>query len=145
MDTVAFLVAVLKTTYRATGEFFFCSEFKPHSGPSIDLLPVSHACGPAANRHTETSCVVYGLPIPSFVRQIPRVYKNFGIRKKIAVFFCRLARLEMVRLKGRLYDVIDVDRDEVLSIPLCNRCAGSIEMLSRPIEPPEARDVVIVT
>ncbi len=51
----------------------------------------------------------------------------------------------MVRLKSRLYDVISLDRDQVLFIPLCARCASAIEALGRPIEPHDARDVVIVS
>jgi len=62
----------------------------------------------------------------------------------VSVFFCRLAAVDLVRLKARLYDVINLDQDQVLFIPLCARCAREIEALGRPIEPPDARDVVIV-
>ena len=51
----------------------------------------------------------------------------------------------MVRLRSRLYDVIDLDRDQVLFIPLCRRCAGLIESLGRPVEAHDVRDVVIVS
>jgi CRISPR/Cas system-associated endoribonuclease Cas2 len=49
-----------------------------------------------------------------------------------------------VRLKSRLYDIIDLKKDQVLFIPLCGRCAEGIEALGRPVEKHDARDVVIV-
>ncbi len=61
------------------------------------------------------------------------------------MFFCRLAAVDLVRLKSRLYEVINLDRDQVLFIPLCGRCAGAIVALGRPIEAHDARDVVIVS
>jgi CRISPR-associated protein Cas2 len=48
-------------------------------------------------------------------------------------------------LKSRLYDIIDLDADQVMFVPLCARCSEQIEALGRPVEPPDARDVVIVT
>jgi CRISPR-associated protein Cas2 len=56
-----------------------------------------------------------------------------------------LAAVDLVRLKNRLYDVINLDRDQVLFIPLCARCASAIEALGKPIERHDARDVVIVS
>jgi CRISPR-associated protein Cas2 len=67
------------------------------------------------------------------------------MRRQYSVFFCRLAAVDLVRLKTRLYDVVNLDRDQVLFIPLCGRCASPIDALGRPIEAADARDVVIVT
>jgi CRISPR-associated endonuclease Cas2 len=62
-----------------------------------------------------------------------------------SVFLCRLTAADLVRLKSRLYDIIELHEDQVLFIPLCNRCAEGIEALGRPVEKHDARDVVIVT
>jgi hypothetical protein len=51
----------------------------------------------------------------------------------------------MVRMRARLYDVMDLDRDQVLFIPVCGKCVERIEALGKPTEPPASRDVVIVT
>jgi CRISPR-associated protein Cas2 len=93
----------------------------------------------------DTFCVTYDICDPKRLRRVARTCEDFGMRRQFSVFFCRLSALDLVRLKGRLYDVMDLDQDQVLFIPLCGRCSGSIEALGRPIEPPEARDVVIVT
>ena len=66
------------------------------------------------------------------------------VRALNQVFFCRLAAVDLVRLKSRLYDVINLDRDQVLFVPICARCGSAIETLGRPIEAVDARDIVIV-
>jgi CRISPR-associated protein Cas2 len=47
------------------------------------------------------------------------------------VFYCRLSAVDLVRLRSRLYDVIDLDQDQVLFILLYQRCADQIEALGR--------------
>lgn len=47
-------------------------------------------------------------------------------------------------LKSRLYDIIELKEDQVLFIPLRNRCADGIEALGRPVEKHDSRDVVMV-
>lgn len=61
------------------------------------------------------------------------------------MFLCRLTARDLVRLKSRLYDIIKLDEDQVLFIPLCNRCIEHIEALGLPIEAHDAKDVVIVS
>jgi CRISPR-associated protein Cas2 len=93
----------------------------------------------------ETYLVAYDISNPRRLRKVARACEDFGLRRQFSVFLCRLTAADVVRLKSRLYDVIDLDRDQILFIPLCGRCASSIEALGRPIEPHDARDVVIVT
>ena len=60
------------------------------------------------------------------------------------MFLCRLTATDLVRLKSRLYDIIDLKEDQVLFIPLCKRCADGIEALGTPVEKHDVRDVVMV-
>ena len=89
--------------------------------------------------------VAYDIADPKRLRKVARTCEDFGLRRQFSVFLCRLTARDLVRLKSRLYDVINLDYDQVLLIPLCARCAEQIEALGRPIEPHDARDVVIVT
>src|SRR5262249_3626880 len=89
--------------------------------------------------------VAYDIANPKRLRRVARTCEDFGLRRQFSVFFCRLAAADLIRLKARLYDIIDLDQDQVLFVPLCARCASAIEALGRPIEPHDARDVVIVT
>jgi CRISPR-associated protein Cas2 len=93
----------------------------------------------------DTYLVAYDISNHKRLRKVARTCEDFGLRRQYSVFFCRLTLADLVRLKSRLYDVINLDQDQVLFVPLCDRCAAQIEALGRPIEPHDARDVVIVS
>ncbi len=93
----------------------------------------------------DTFLVAYDIADPKRLRKVTRTCEDFGLRRQFSVFFCRLSATDLVRLRSRLYDIIDLDKDQVLFIPLCQRCARQIESLGRPVEAHDARDVVIVS
>ena len=112
------------------------------AGVAHDLSLSSVDC---RDHSTETYLVAYDISDPKGLRKVARTCEDFGLRRQSSVVLCRLTAADAVRLKSRLYDIIDLDRDQVLFIPLCARCAGQIEAMGRPIEPHDTRDVVIVT
>jgi CRISPR-associated protein Cas2 len=89
--------------------------------------------------------VCYDISDKKRLRKVATVCEDFGLRKQLSVFLCRLSATDFVRLRSRLYDVIDLEADQVLFIPLCPRCVNAIEALGRPTEAHDAKDVVIVT
>ena len=93
----------------------------------------------------DTYLVCYDIADPGRLRKVARACEDFGRRRQFSVFACRLTATDLVRLRARLYDIIDLERDQILFIPLCGRCAPLIEALGRPVEPHDARDVVIVS
>jgi CRISPR-associated protein Cas2 len=92
----------------------------------------------------ETYLVAYDICDAKRLRRVGQTCKDFGFRRQYSVFLCRLTAHDLVRLKSRLYDIIDLKVDQVLFIPLCQRCAEGIEALGRPVEKHDAKDVVIV-
>jgi CRISPR-associated protein Cas2 len=93
----------------------------------------------------DTYLVAYDICNPKRLRKVATTCEDFGIRRQYSVFICRLTAADLVRLKSRLYDIINLEEDQVLFIPLCAKCAAEIEALGRPIETHDARDIVIVT
>lgn len=89
--------------------------------------------------------VAYDISDPKRLRKVAQTCEDFGFRRQYSVFLCRLTATDLVRLKSRLYDIIDLQKDQVLFIHLCNRCAEGTEALGRPVERHDAKDVVIVT
>ena len=89
--------------------------------------------------------VGYDISNPKRLRKVAQTCEDFGLRRQYSVFLCRLTATDLVKLKSRLYDIIDLQEDQVFVQPLCDRCAGQIEALGRPVEAHDARDVVIVT
>jgi CRISPR-associated protein Cas2 len=92
----------------------------------------------------DTYLVAYDICDPKRLRKVAKICEDFGMRRQYSVFFCRLAAVDLVRLKSRLYDVINLERDQILFVPICARCGSAIETLGRSIEAVDARDVVIV-
>ena len=89
--------------------------------------------------------VAYDICDPKRLRRVARTCEDFGFRRQYSVFLCRLSAHDLVKLKSRLYDIIDLHEDQVLFIPLCNHCAEGMEALGRPVEKFDAKDVVIVS
>lgn len=88
--------------------------------------------------------VCYDISDPKRLRKVARLCEDFGYRKQLSVFLCRLGATDIVRLRNRLYDLIDLDTDQVLLIPLCAGCTTKLESLGRPTEPPTSKDTVLV-
>jgi CRISPR-associated protein Cas2 len=88
--------------------------------------------------------VAYDISDPRRLRKVATTCEDFGVRKQLSVFLCRLTAVDYVRLRRRLYDLIDLSEDQVLFIPLCERCVEKIDAMGRPTEAADARDVVMV-
>ncbi len=88
--------------------------------------------------------VCYDISDPKRLRKVARACEDFGYRKQLSVFLCRVSATDFVRLRSRLYDIVKLDEDQVLFIPLCAKCAAGVESLGRPTESADARDVVVV-
>jgi CRISPR-associated protein Cas2 len=88
--------------------------------------------------------VSYDISDPKRLRKVATACEDFGLRKQFSVFLCRLSATDFVRLRTRLYDLINLEKDQVLFIPLCAKCVQQIEALGRPTEAADARDVVVV-
>jgi CRISPR-associated protein Cas2 len=89
--------------------------------------------------------VAYDISDPKRLRKVARVCEDFGLRYQLSVFLCRLSPTDFVKLRSRLYEVMNLAEDQVFFIPLCGRCVEGMTSLGRPHEPPGSRDVVIVT
>jgi len=88
--------------------------------------------------------VAYDISDPKRLRKVARVCEDFGYRKQFSVFLCRLSATDFVRLRSRLYDLLKLEEDQVLFIPLCAKCVNQIEAIGRPTEAHDAKDVVVV-
>jgi CRISPR-associated protein Cas2 len=88
--------------------------------------------------------VAYDISDPKRLKKVATACEDFGVRKQYSVFLCRLSATDFVRLRSRLYDLINLQDDQVLFIPICAKCVNQIEAMGRPTEAVDARDVVVV-
>ena len=61
----------------------------------------------------ETYLVAYDICEPKRLRRVARTCEDFGFRRQYSVFLCRLSAHDLVKLKSRLYDEIDLLRAAV--------------------------------
>jgi CRISPR-associated protein Cas2 len=88
--------------------------------------------------------VCYDISDPKRLRKVARTCEDYGYRKQYSVFLCRLSATDFVRLRNKLYDIINLEADQVLFIPVCPKCVNAIEAIGRPTEAADAKDVVVV-
>jgi CRISPR-associated protein Cas2 len=99
----------------------------------------------AEGEFVDSYLVTYDISDPKRLRRVATVCEDFGYRKQLSVFLCRLSATDFVRLRTQLYDLVNLEQDQVLFIPLCAKCVNAIESLGRPTEAADAKDVVIVS
>jgi CRISPR-associated protein Cas2 len=88
--------------------------------------------------------VCYDISDPKRLRKVARTCEDFGYRKQFSVFLVRVSATDFVRLRTRLYDIIDLDEDQVLFLPLTETCLRQMEAIGRPTDPHDQSDTVIV-
>lgn len=93
----------------------------------------------------ETHIVAYDICDPKRLRRVARTCQDFGGRRQLSIFLCRISALDLVRLKTRLEEIIDPKQDQIIFVRLCANCAVEIDALGVPTAAHDARDVVIVS
>jgi CRISPR-associated protein Cas2 len=88
--------------------------------------------------------VAYDISDPKRLRKVARCCEDYGYRKQLSVFLVRVSATDFVRLRSRLYDIIDLNEDQVLFFPLPESSLRQMEAIGRPTDPHDAKDAVIV-
>ncbi len=69
--------------------------------------------------------VTYDIRDDRRLRQVAKLMEGHGERVQYSVFRCRLTATSLERLRWELAHIV-APEDNVLFIPLCNRCAGNV-------------------
>jgi CRISPR-associated protein Cas2 len=88
--------------------------------------------------------VCYDISDPKRLRKVARTCEDFGYRKQLSVFLCRISTTDFVRLRSRLYDIIDLNEDQVLFIPLTELGLHRMEAIGRPTDAHDKNDIVMI-
>ncbi len=59
------------------------------------------------------------------LRRVARLLEGYGERLQYSVFRCRLGEVELQRLRWELARIM-ASEDDLLVIPICDRCAGGV-------------------
>ncbi len=88
--------------------------------------------------------VCYDISHPKRLRKVARSCEDFGYRKQLSVFLVRVSATDFVRLRSRLYDIIDKNEDQVLFIPLSESGLQRMEAIGRATDAHDKNDVVMI-
>lgn len=88
--------------------------------------------------------VCYDISNPKRLRKVAHTCEDFGYRKQLSVFLVRVSTTDFVRLRTKLYDIIDLSEDQVLFIPLNDTCLQRMEAIGRSTDAYDKNDVVLI-
>ena len=90
--------------------------------------------------------VSYDICDPKRLRLVFKVMRGYGDHLQLSVFRCELSASEMVELRAKLVDAMNLREDQVLFIdigPADSRSTTAIEALGRAYTHPERAAVVV--
>ncbi len=79
--------------------------------------------------------VAYDIPDDKRRLQIARVLLGYGERVQYSLFECQISKVEYLRMKEKLDELIDPNEDAVSFYFLCESCRGKIQRIGnkRPL------------
>ena len=92
----------------------------------------------------ESVLVCYDISHPKRLRKVAKTCEDYGYRKQYSVFLVRVSATDFVRLRSRLYDIIDLNEDQVLFIPLTESGLQRMEAIGRATDAYDKNDVVMI-
>src|SRR3954465_909899 len=76
--------------------------------------------------------VCYDISDPKRLRRVARACEDYGYRKQLSFFLVRVSATDFVRLRSRLYDIIDLEEGRILFIPIPDPGLRQVEAIGRP-------------
>ncbi|MDL2122497.1 MAG: CRISPR-associated endonuclease Cas2 [Deltaproteobacteria bacterium] len=77
--------------------------------------------------------VTYDIADPRRLNRAAKVIKDYGIRVQKSKFEVTVDNKTFVEMKARIEDTIEPAEDGVKYFPVCERCAGTLEIIGQGI------------
>lgn len=88
--------------------------------------------------------VAYDIADPRRLTKVAKIIKDYGIRVQKSIFEVDIDGRRFNEMKGRVEDLIEASEDGVKYFPLCEKCAGTVEIIGQGvyIDPDEEYQVI---
>lgn len=88
--------------------------------------------------------VAYDIADPRRLNRVAKIIKDYGVRVQKSIFEVKVEQKQFNKMKTRVEKVIENKEDGVKYFPLCEKCAGTIEIIGQGvfIDPDEEYIVV---
>jgi CRISPR-associated protein Cas2 len=77
--------------------------------------------------------VAYDIAEPHRLNRVAKVIKDYGIRVQKSIFEVDVDEGSFVEMKARIEDVIEASDAGVKYFPLCEKCAGTVEIIGQGV------------
>jgi CRISPR-associated protein Cas2 len=77
--------------------------------------------------------VAYDIADPRRLNKVAKVIKDYGIRVQKSIFEVAVNNNLFLEMKSRIEDIIEPTADGVKYFPLCEKCAGTVEIIGQGI------------
>ncbi len=77
--------------------------------------------------------VTYDISEPARLIRVAKVMEDFGIRVQLSVFEVEIKGSLFEKMKSRIEREIEPELDGVKYFPLCEKCAGTLEVIGQGI------------
>jgi CRISPR-associated protein Cas2 len=84
--------------------------------------------------------VCYDVRDPKRLRKVAKHLEGYGVRIQYSVFRCHLSPAQMQKLRWELTQNFVQKEDDVLFIPLCERCVAGLEVTHDSCKKPDWPD-----
>ena len=77
--------------------------------------------------------VAYDIADPKRLNKVAKIIKDYGVRVQKSIFEVNVDGRRFNEMKVRVEDIIEASEDGVKYFPLCEKCAGTFEIIGQGI------------
>ncbi|MDI6688189.1 MAG: CRISPR-associated endonuclease Cas2 [Desulfobacterales bacterium] len=77
--------------------------------------------------------VAYDIAEPRRLNKVAKIIKDYGLRVQKSIFEVDVDSRHFAEMKYRIEDMIEKTEDGVKYFPLCEKCAGTVEIIGQGI------------
>lgn len=77
--------------------------------------------------------VAYDIADPRRLNRVAKTVKDYGPRVLKSIFEVNVDGIRFTEMKARIEEVIEASEDGVKYFPLCEKCAGTVEIIGQGV------------
>ncbi len=77
--------------------------------------------------------VAYDIADPRRLNRVAKVVKDYGTRVQKSIFEVDVDDRRFTEMKARIEELIEASEDGVKYFPLCEKCAGTVEIIGQGV------------
>ena len=77
--------------------------------------------------------VAYDIADPRRLNKVAKLIKDYGVRVQKSIFEVDVDNRRFSEMKVRIEEIIEASEDGVKYFPLCEKCAGTVEIIGQGV------------